>query len=700
MSVNVNEGGLNYTASIDDTDLNTRLKTIETNILATGKASVTASDMQVKSIMQLKIQLQSYQAIAEKSTDPARLILYNQKIQDLQIQIQKLGRAGKEGFDSMGNAIEKIAPAVAAVVPQIKEVEVEVEAVTQKVGKFQNAINRATDVQVIGARVVSMFSRQIIGLGVGMLSVTIGAKAIEALAKWVENLRIFNPLASEAKLALEELNKAYASSDYTTAIKNINELTINIDLAKKGFLDKTKVLKEYNTTLGSSIGYADNLNQAEQDIVKNGNAFIKITLLKAVAQLALSDAAKKTYEAQLIAANPPTPFGGKNNNGSFQGNAPAAIKKYYADLNKGQADAEKQKISDLNDQANKFSAIAKKSQQAAADLAKATGIDFFDGTQDPVKTPKVKTDPSVKAGETLVASYKTAFEKLDALKQEYASKEKTKDQQEIDAIKAKFKLETDSLIKLNEARDKFIRNYNKAHAGGGGAAYADKIGAKYIDPSTLDPIQANALSDLAGSQAVEKLKPQVEQMKSLFNEYQAFKLKVGTETADKLYGNELGGFKTYLAYLKSLQPTEAQLNSTDPTIKATASKTKDFLTPLTASASISETVQNQKNLATLLEQNETYEARRKQLIEKANDELVTALKAGYVDQAGVIYTALTAQLKVEDIGQEQKVEAAKKLTETIINETKEQAKITLDAANAKMNQRKHTDKFQLIPTIR
>ena len=105
--------------------------------------------------------------------------------------------------------------------------------------------------------------------------------------------------------------------------------------------------------------------------------------------MALTDAAKKTYEAQLLAANPPTAFGGKNNQGSFADNsARDAVKKYYADLNKQQDDLHKKKVADINDEANKYLSVAQKSQKAAAALAKSAGLDFFDGTEDPPKVPQ------------------------------------------------------------------------------------------------------------------------------------------------------------------------------------------------------------------------------------------------------------------------------------------------------------------------
>lgn len=60
-----------------------------------------------KNVEQLKIQLQSYQAIASKSLDPKIITDYNQKVQLLKTQIGQLSNQGKQGFDDLGQAVEK-----------------------------------------------------------------------------------------------------------------------------------------------------------------------------------------------------------------------------------------------------------------------------------------------------------------------------------------------------------------------------------------------------------------------------------------------------------------------------------------------------------------------------------------------------------------------------------------------------------------
>ena len=57
------------------------------------------------------------------------------------------------------------------------------------------------------------------------------------ILKWIVSLTKGKDAITQAKLSLDTLNKALQSSDYSNAIKQMNELKINVGLAKKGFLD-------------------------------------------------------------------------------------------------------------------------------------------------------------------------------------------------------------------------------------------------------------------------------------------------------------------------------------------------------------------------------------------------------------------------------------------------------------------------------
>jgi hypothetical protein len=89
-----------------------------------------------------------------------------------------------------------------------------------------------------------------------------------------------------------------ATGEFSKAVSVIETLRQNVDLAKKGFIDKKDVVNQYNKELGDTIGKVQTLDEVEKTIASKGNAYLQFTLLKAAAQEAL----KKASEAALQAA--------------------------------------------------------------------------------------------------------------------------------------------------------------------------------------------------------------------------------------------------------------------------------------------------------------------------------------------------------------------------------------------------------------
>lgn len=296
---------------------------------------------------------------------------------------------------------------------------------------FGNAVDRITNLNAIAGRVVTQFGRQIIGLGTGVLSGFIGAKALEELGNLIDKLSIFHPLATEAALAQKNLNDAIAGADYSKAITQVDQLRLNVDLARQGFLDKDKVVDEYNESIGKITGRLDTLNQVEQQLNKNAAIFIKITLLKATAELALADAAKASYKAAQLSANINNdPFGGKTKTGAFDPKAtPAAIKQYYADLNEQQRQSRQKDIDNQNQQAQKSVSIARTQYAQIAKIAGQAGIDTpgtNTGVSDAAKTREAIAvqrleDQKTVAKGTIDNEQATYKARLKALRDYYAA---------------------------------------------------------------------------------------------------------------------------------------------------------------------------------------------------------------------------------------------------------------------------------------
>lgn len=310
-----------------------------------------------KTVQQLEIQLQSYQRVAKTSLDPKIVSDYNGKIQQLQTQIQQLSNVGKKGFDEFGNAVKTN---------------------TNLLGE--------------GFSVIRKIAYILPGVGIaGILAFLTGP-----IIEWIKTLDDANNKINQIKESQNVLAGAVNSDEFKKANSSIFELTENIQLAKNGFLDKTKVLAEYNKELGSSLGYTDNLNDAEKLLVDKGAAFIQITLLKAAAQAALGDATKKQLEiAKIQLSN--TDVNSTNNdvndqsgfvNVSFLDKLKAAFTQNDNTTQKILVDSKNKALKTAGDEKDQLLKVFDSLQKQAAELAKKNGIDFFDGTQDPKNQKK------------------------------------------------------------------------------------------------------------------------------------------------------------------------------------------------------------------------------------------------------------------------------------------------------------------------
>jgi len=191
--------------------------------------------------------------------------------------------------------------------------------------------------------------------------------------------------------ALKKVNQeAYEDSGVKEAIANVNELAINIDLAKNGFLSKEQVVKQYNDTIGKTTGLVSTLDEAEQGLVRNGDAYIKMTLYKAAANIALEEAAKKTLEAERSRAKKLTEFTNAFLDADLtQTRSKEQYEAKQRNLKEQAKNRQKEEVKINQDAANANISIAKKFQQDAAKIAKDFNFNLF-GDTEAGKAPKAK----------------------------------------------------------------------------------------------------------------------------------------------------------------------------------------------------------------------------------------------------------------------------------------------------------------------
>lgn len=89
-----------------------------------------------------------------------------------------------------------------------------------------------------------------------------------------------------------------AKSAYIKATLEVEKMKDAFEKARTGVISKESALKLYNNTIGKTIGQTNDLDIAERNFIANAENYIKFTLYKAAAQVALSKAAEAAFNAE------------------------------------------------------------------------------------------------------------------------------------------------------------------------------------------------------------------------------------------------------------------------------------------------------------------------------------------------------------------------------------------------------------------
>ena len=119
---------------------------------------------------------------------------------------------------------------------------------------------------------------------------------IAGLVAVVGAIAYFASQTDEAAISTEEFNEVAKTTGKALgeAQQKISNVGISFDAAKKGIISNKQALKDYNDNLGSVLGNAKTLEQAENLYEKRSGAYVKATILRAQAQ-ALSALAGQKY---------------------------------------------------------------------------------------------------------------------------------------------------------------------------------------------------------------------------------------------------------------------------------------------------------------------------------------------------------------------------------------------------------------------
>ena len=140
----------------------------------------------------------------------------------------------------------------------------------------------------------SLFSWQT-ALSLGISLMVIYGKELGA---FFSSLLKGSGVISEAELRLKGLNEAYKSSELKTNITALNTLTIRLYEARKGYIDKNDIIKEYNELLGVSFGKVNSLNEVEAGLIANTPAYITAMVQRTAGLKLAQDAALLAIELE------------------------------------------------------------------------------------------------------------------------------------------------------------------------------------------------------------------------------------------------------------------------------------------------------------------------------------------------------------------------------------------------------------------
>lgn len=103
-------------------------------------------------------------------------------------------------------------------------------------------------------------------------------------------------VTDEQKRLNEVLNGA--KDAYVKAVINVTNLREAFVQAENGIITKEKALKMFNSTMGKTVGTTKDFDEAERLFIANAGNYIKYTLLKAAANIALGKAAEAAFEVE------------------------------------------------------------------------------------------------------------------------------------------------------------------------------------------------------------------------------------------------------------------------------------------------------------------------------------------------------------------------------------------------------------------
>jgi hypothetical protein len=159
------------------------------------------------------------------------------------------------------------------------------EARTKALAVAQNFLGKTTTAAGKAMRIA------LASTGIGLLLVAVGA----LVANFDKLKRMITGVSKEQEILNSTMDAAKKASQ--GAIETVTKMKNTFDLAKDGVISKEEALKEYNDTIGKTIGEAKTLEEAEEKFTKSADAYVKAAMLRAQAQEIIKIAAEEASQA-------------------------------------------------------------------------------------------------------------------------------------------------------------------------------------------------------------------------------------------------------------------------------------------------------------------------------------------------------------------------------------------------------------------
>ena len=443
------------------------------------------------------------------------------------------------------------------------------------------------------------------GLGIAGLIALIS----EAVVALVKELVIGSGALNEFSQKLKITEDALKSGAYADAKVKVAQFKNEINLAKEEVLDKDKVVKHYNETLGKTMGTVANFGEVEQKVTESGQAFIEMTKLKEQALIAYRRAAENSINAETESLN----FGKfgpwvkrfLKSPGQWFNPTSGNVFDVQTDYIKGQKEQEKL-MDKIGDDFNK----------KAADIANKHKFNFFDLLKDPKqKNYKSQIYNDTKAITDMLKEISEARGKYDIQFGSNIESEQLKIKKYFDDLSKKvdeFNKDPKRKVKLTDEQ------INKAK-------------------SDIESSRKYALGLANYTDDTNKLLKELDKQKSLYQDYEDFKVKAGKKAADELYKDQIDTSQSFIQKIQnetrellakqvsglSLTSVEAdRLRQLSEVLKSAEADEKKSQTKWLENALVEYTSFHQKRLAIA----ESYDAEIKKAEESGNSYLVEGIR--------------------------------------------------------------------------